>query len=55
MTVGSGRLVQKAKEVYREGVSQDWGDILGKRFINFSTASLSVQKSYICPDCKNVI
>jgi len=54
MTVGCGRLVEKAKSLYKEGSSQDWGDLLGQEFISFSTTP-SFLNSYSCPLCQTLI
>jgi len=31
MTVGSGRLVKKAKELYEQGISHDWEKVLDQK------------------------
>ena len=55
MTVGSGRLLQKVKSSYKEEISQDWGDLIGERFVEYSTTALSLLYTYSCPTCKELV
>lgn len=55
MTVGSGRLVEKVKLLYKEETSQDWGDLLGQPFIKFSTTDSSFLYTYSCPTCEELV
>jgi hypothetical protein len=55
MTVGSGRLIKKAKELYQQGQSQNWERELDGDFVRFSTTTPSLLQSYTCPHCKSFI
>lgn len=55
MTVGSGRLVKKAKSLSKERGSHDWGNLLGEEFISFVTKGSSMLEMYVCPGCKKMI
>jgi hypothetical protein len=54
MTAGCGRLVEKARESYENGSSQDWRKLLGDD-AGRSFSSSSLWKTYICPNCGDVI
>jgi hypothetical protein len=55
MTVGSRRLVEKAKSLYKDGSLHDWGDLLGEEFVTFSTTNASMSYCYSCPSCDGVL
>lgn len=54
MTVGSGRLVKKAKSSSK-ACSQELGELLGEGFISFATTTPAMFFFYACPRCKGKI
>jgi hypothetical protein len=56
MTVGTGRLVKKAREISQTSTSHDWEKELGHDFFSFvADTSNPVFPSYSCPHCAGLI
>lgn len=55
MTVGTYKRVETVKRNYDNNLNQNWEDVLGIDFINYSTTTPSLLSQYSCPDCKQII
>jgi len=55
MTVGSGRLIRKARTISKETGPHDWESLVGASFISFVNLSPSMFSFYSCPRCEDLI
>jgi hypothetical protein len=55
MTVGSGRLVNKAKSLTKKISTEDRESKLGEDYISFVRETPSMFTLYSCPGCPNLI